>query len=562
MNTKVFYIALSFILLVGFFLRFYKLGEIPNGLYQDETAIGYNAYSLITTGRDEYGKQFPLYFKSFGDYKLPVYIYLDTIPVYFLGLTAFAVRFPSAFFGFLTIPVFFFLVKELSKNKYLALVSTGLLAINPWHLHYSRATFEVSISLFLFVLGYLFLLKYFLKQKKGYFFLGILCFIISLYSYNLTRILSPLLCILIIISHSSIKKTIKEKEVVITLAGVVLLLLPFIFTLLQKEGIHSAGGTLIFSSAAVRAPLIEMRSYLIELPEWFPKLFFNMWILTAWQYVKNIATYFSVDFFFVSGSRHGNHGIGTNGLFYLFELPLIIYGIIVSLKNKIKWTYIFLWWAITTILVASLTRDIPHATRSFFLIVPLEIFSAIGLLTIASWFNSQKKKIKCVGFIFIIFLMTYSAIYYFTSYYVRFPVEYAKQWRQQDKDLSFFLVKEESKYSKIIIDKESGFIYSSLLFYSKYNPSDFQNSVQRAPDDSEGFSSVLSFGKYEFRNIDWNRDLNQKNVLLITSNDLKPKQISPYKMFMYPIRPVVISLKQEIMQFPVQDVAYVAVFSK
>lgn len=52
------------ILLLGTFLRFYQLGEIPLGLNQDETAIGYNAYSILQTGRDEYGVFMPLYFKS------------------------------------------------------------------------------------------------------------------------------------------------------------------------------------------------------------------------------------------------------------------------------------------------------------------------------------------------------------------------------------------------------------------------------------------------------------------------------------------------------------------
>ena len=85
------------IFVIAFILRFYKLGDVPNGLYQDETSIGYNAYSIMTTGKDEYGKIFPLYFKSFGDYKLPIYIYSAIIPIKLFGLNAFAVRFPSAF---------------------------------------------------------------------------------------------------------------------------------------------------------------------------------------------------------------------------------------------------------------------------------------------------------------------------------------------------------------------------------------------------------------------------------------------------------------------------------
>lgn len=85
MNKRyLFFILLLSIFVFAFILRFYKLGEIPNGLYQDETAIGYNAYSILNIGKDEYGKDFPLYFKSFGDWKLPVYIYSTALSIKFL----------------------------------------------------------------------------------------------------------------------------------------------------------------------------------------------------------------------------------------------------------------------------------------------------------------------------------------------------------------------------------------------------------------------------------------------------------------------------------------------
>ena len=135
MSHKIHIIIIFLILSIAFLLRFYKLGEIPAGFYQDESAIGYNAYSVMETGKDEHGQTFPLYFKSFGDYKLPVYIYLTALSVQTFGLNEFAVRFPSALFGFLTVVVFYFFVKELTRNKPLSIISTAFLAISPWHLH-------------------------------------------------------------------------------------------------------------------------------------------------------------------------------------------------------------------------------------------------------------------------------------------------------------------------------------------------------------------------------------------------------------------------------------------
>ena len=43
------------ILLLAFILRFYRLDTYPL-LNPDEAAIGYNAYSLLQTGKDEHGQ--------------------------------------------------------------------------------------------------------------------------------------------------------------------------------------------------------------------------------------------------------------------------------------------------------------------------------------------------------------------------------------------------------------------------------------------------------------------------------------------------------------------------
>lgn len=523
------------ILIVGLFLRFYKLGSIPNGLYQDETAIGYNAYSILTTGKDEYGKSLPLYFKSFGDYKLPVYIYATVPAIKIFGMTPFAVRFPSALFGFLTIPLFYLLVFKLSKNNNLALTAAGLLAINPWHIHYSRAAFEVSISLFFFLLGTFWLVN----PKKGYFLLGTLCFIIAFYSYNLTRLLAPLLYIVV---NYSLYPKIRKNEILLTTLISFILLLPFFISFTALGGLGSSRGTLIFTSAVVQAPLLEFRSYMTALPVFFTKLFFNTPILTLWQYIQNIASYLSVPFFFLSGSTHGNHGIGTVGQFYLFELPVMVIGAYIFLQQKTMMSRLLFSWLILTVAVASLTREAPHATRSFFLLFPLIVLSAQGLLY---W----KKLLPLIGL---------CAIWFISSYFIRFPIAYAKQWRSADYEVSMYIKNHEHEYDKILIDKNAGFIYTSYLFYSSYPPAEFQQIVRRLPNDAEGFSEVISIGKIEFRDINWETDIQIPRTLIITSEN-KPSNIPAIETFYYPKRPVVIAHKQKLLQYPVEEIAYVAV---
>lgn len=561
MTQKRFSILLVVIFVLAFFLRFYRLGEVPNGLYQDETAIGYNAYSLLQTGRDEHGVPFPLYFQSFGDYKLPVYIYLTTIPIQLFGLTEFAVRFPSALFGMLTVVAFYFFVRQLTKDNTLSAVATFLLAVNPWHLHYSRATFEVSISLFLFVLGSTLLLKSFAAEKKGMFLLGTVCFAFAIYTYNLTRFLSPLLFGLLLILYRDKLKTLSRNEIMVTFFASAVLLIPFISTFFQQGGVASAKGTLIFSSAVVQAPLLEFRSYLIELPSLFTKLFFNKWALTEWQYFNNVASYLSVPFFFISGSPHGNHGIGNVGQFYLFELPLIVIGIVSLLDRRKNFATVLGWWIVIVVLTAALTRETPHATRSFFLVAPLTVFSAMGFLSAWLWAKTQRGNVGKIAFVFGISFIVYNMTYYFLSYYIRFPVAYAAAWRTQDKTLSLFLKQHEKEFRKVLIDNEVGFVYTSFLFYTAYDPAQFQKTAIRYPDDSEGFSHVKSFEKFEFREVDWKQDY-KEDTMLVVKLDRKPQDGPSLNTFLYPQRPVVIAIGQEISQYPTEEVAYVVVSKK
>src|SRR3990172_10161443 len=103
-------ILLALIIFLAIILRFWDLGKNPPSPDWDEVAIGYNAHSLLETGRDEYGIKFPLVFRSFDDYKPPLYFYLTALAVKFFGLNVFAVRFSSALFGVLAVLGTYFLV--------------------------------------------------------------------------------------------------------------------------------------------------------------------------------------------------------------------------------------------------------------------------------------------------------------------------------------------------------------------------------------------------------------------------------------------------------------------
>src|SRR3990172_13365559 len=132
---------LVLIVIAAFALRIAAIDKVPPSLNWDEVSHGYNAYSILKSGKDEWGASFPLIFRAYGDYKLPVYIYLTAISEFFFGLNAFAVRLPSVLAGVGTVIFTYFLVKELFKNypqltiyNLLPAITSLLVAVEPWSL--------------------------------------------------------------------------------------------------------------------------------------------------------------------------------------------------------------------------------------------------------------------------------------------------------------------------------------------------------------------------------------------------------------------------------------------
>src|SRR3989344_7148639 len=180
---------LFLIIILAALLRLWNLSDNPPGLTWDEASLGYNAYSLLQTGKDEYGNSWPLTLKSFGDYKPALYAYLDVPFIYLFGLNEFAVRLPSAIFGILSVLVIYFLSLKLFKIKSLALLSALMLAINPWAIQFSRPAFEANLALFLNLLGVYLLIKGF--TDKAYMVISAFAFGLSLLSYQASKIFVP-----------------------------------------------------------------------------------------------------------------------------------------------------------------------------------------------------------------------------------------------------------------------------------------------------------------------------------------------------------------------------------
>ena len=134
------------ILVLAGILRFWDISHLPNGLHWDEQDTGYQAYSLLKTGKDYFGNVLPLFPHSFADWRTPVFVYSAIPFVKLLGLTPLAVRLPSAISGILSVILIYYLANQLFK-KPVGILAALVLSLSPWHVLYGRQSVECNIML-------------------------------------------------------------------------------------------------------------------------------------------------------------------------------------------------------------------------------------------------------------------------------------------------------------------------------------------------------------------------------------------------------------------------------
>jgi 4-amino-4-deoxy-L-arabinose transferase-like glycosyltransferase len=542
LNKKV--VLLNFFLIfaiifLSFFLRFYKLGVNPPSLDWDEASLGYNAYSILKTGADEYGNKLPLSIRSFDDYKPALYVYLDVIPVYLFGLNEFSIRFTAALFGSLTVVAVYFLAKEIfidwekKKQIFVSLISALFFAISPWHLQFSRAAFEGNIGLFFFIVGLLFFLK---ALRRGiFFYLSCIFFLLSLYSYHSFRLVVPLfLLTCLIIFWKQILNF--KKEVVISLVILFICSLPIWNSFLSTGSGTGARLSMVtsFNSSNALTDSIKELEYDKKNNDRLGELLHNRRFVYAGQITKGYLDHFNLDFLFLHGDGGVQHHAVNMGMLYLWDIPFILAGIYYLLKkfNRIILT-LFISFLLSP-LPAAITTGTPHPVRAIGMVLAFHIFTAVGVIFLWEKMMLLKRTLLRLAIIVIVFVcFIFNVTYYFHQYYVHTPIEYGYFWQYGYKEVLNFTKENEAKYKNIIITYEYDQPYIYYLFYNKIDPIWYQKNWDYNKNGTvDRFKRVI--GKYIFRNIDYSKDINLKNTLLIGTQKEIPDNAKIIKTIEFP----------------------------
>ncbi len=526
------------IILLGSTLRLWQLGNVPASPDWDEASLGYNAYSFLLTGKDEYGKTFPLILESFGDFKPALYSYLAIPTIALFGLTTFAVRLPSAILGILTLLIVYGICQNLFRRRDISLLTTLFLALSPWHIQFSRVAFETNVGLFFNVLGvFLFLTSF---KKNIILPFSILSFGLSMHTYQSEKVFVPLMgLILCILFYKEVIKIPKKIIALSFLVGLVIIS-PIIMSLIGGgETLGRAKGVSIFSQVTED----YMKSWRIyekskSEQDILGMIFNSKYMFYLKNIISNYISHFDINWLFVHGDIPRHHAPRV-GLIYLFELPLIFMGIYSLVFHKWKRNvklFILLWILIAPV-AASVTIDVPHAVRTLNFLPTFQILTALGSLVFLSIIQrsasrSSIKRITAkigVGIFIVVALANIS--FYLNQYFVQMNYFYAKDWQYGYDEAVDYVNRVHVNYDKVVISNVTPLdqSYIFFLFYLKYPPHEYQ--IEKATSSEK---SIKNFNKFEFKKIEWSADRNISNTLFMGTPVDFPEEGKRVKTIKYP----------------------------
>jgi 4-amino-4-deoxy-L-arabinose transferase-like glycosyltransferase len=438
--------VLAVIVLVAAIVRTVDIVDNPRGFFTDEASFGLNAHLIWTTGRDEHGEFLPFLFRSFGEYKLPVFIYAEVPFVAVLGRTELAVRLTAAVIGSLTVITTYLMAKELFRRELAALAGAAFLAILPWHIHYSRTGLGdipsfpllLTISLFLFLRA---------VRLERSFVPAAVAFGVTFYTYRAAWLVLPPLLLLIVFMY---RRELRRSGIDAMSAGVALI------AVLLPIGLHLLSNS---SDRASQAWIFNIESE-------------RSTVDIFWDFYRS---YFSDAFLFDLGDNGAitRHYLPGHGVLYPFILPLLIAGVVGLVARPERRHFIVLALLLLYPLGGALSDTSPISSRSIIGSLVFAVLAGYGLVFLADLIVALMRLPRApvvtglVGIVSIVALMSFAS--YLTRYHEEYPKLSAGYWGWQDGPQAIIerFVAVQDDYDQLYLDGDFNAPAIFIPFYAE-----------------------------------------------------------------------------------------------
>lgn len=309
------------VMFVGAALRVPLLTKSPPGLQHDEACNAWNAYCLLTTGKDASGDSWPIFCsRGLGDFRSALFYYF-LIPFQAIGgLNVLTTRLPPAVCGILSIPLIFFVARRMFDVN-TALIAAALLAVNGWCVQQNRVGLEAAIVPFLVLISLSLAvaarLPFCANEKLPSIPLAALAGLVwgaSCYGYPGVRIFLPSFLILVVI--------LSRKQWL---------------AFLRERGGASASAAFVLGLALTLGPLVYMH---LAHPEQIAKRGTTTWlwngsdsaITAAFHVAMRYLMHFAPEFLFITGDVFEPVSPPMGGQMPWYSAPLLIFGVVALVR--------------------------------------------------------------------------------------------------------------------------------------------------------------------------------------------------------------------------------------
>lgn len=514
-------IFLASVFLISLLVRVYQLGIVPNGLTVDEADMGYSAYSILATGKDVYGRSYPLFFQSLDDYKAGFAIYVALPAIRFLGLNNFSIRLAPAILGSLTPALIYILIVLVyPKRRVLAYTCAILTCFAPWNIAISRANLPYVEFIFFYLL---FLITFFYSLNKQKFRpLSFMILGFTLYVYYAAVVYLPLILVIIfLIYRKDLFSNVKVTAISILLLTVVSgpAILHYFNstsrTRLNAISVLTPDVTLPLSIAETEDD--QKRNYPLA------PLIHNRRFVYVNAMLDNYFDYFNIDYLFVNSHNIRYFYVNYVGLFYLIESPFFFFGLWRILKRRDKSGLLILSLLIIGPVPAIITLGSPFVHRGILLLVAIQLISSIGVVSFFELVKVKKSRygLHLMGMFGVIYAL--NVFFFLHQYFIHSPREFTSEndngaWFSTVRDVIPKVNELKNQYDKVIFTWAQPKLVPGIyyLFYNQVDPKILQKKAALWTNEPPSYRQIYNeIENVEFRPIYWDTDKQLKNTLFV-----------------------------------------------
>lgn len=374
-----------FIFFFALSLRLYMVDSVPLGVRNDEASFGYNAYSILETGKDEHGEKYPLIFKAFGDQKLPAYMYSIVPAVKIFGLNNLAVRLPSVLAGTFSALIFYCIVLRFAYIRRYAFLAALLFAASPWSIILSRSAYESNLGLMFFLGGLYFLIRSIKDRDRNSAIVTGVLFGLSWYSYIAYRLVTVLLLVLTYLYTSVKNRSFKKNQLILPMIALLITVIPLFPSLLSQQGTARFEQVGLLSDDGPVMEIIEARTFCMD---HFPRILCyadsNKLLVYGRNMLNSFVQTISPEYLFINGDDHTAYLDAEHfGNLHYYLLPFYILGLAIMLRRIFVHQHeraelIILCGFLISTLPAVLTHG-PHLVRISSLLPFLILITVFGI---------------------------------------------------------------------------------------------------------------------------------------------------------------------------------------